>query len=102
LSSPQTTRLQTRSLTITPFRIENESGKKQWELTLIQNNERAKDLPSKVIATSMWRLVYLFLLFVRVYLALCPSYLHPDEIFQGPEPIAGKRRKDTNIRSTWS
>ncbi|KAK5272219.1 alpha 1,2 mannosyltransferase [Exophiala xenobiotica] len=37
----------------------------------------------------MWRLVYLFLLFVRVYLALCPSYLHPDEIFQGPEPIAG-------------
>lgn len=37
----------------------------------------------------MWRLIYLFLLFVRVYLALCPSYLHPDEIFQGPEPIAG-------------
>ncbi|EXJ83746.1 hypothetical protein A1O1_07372 [Capronia coronata CBS 617.96] len=37
----------------------------------------------------MWRLVYLVLLFVRIYLALCPSYLHPDEIFQGPEPIAG-------------
>ncbi|EXJ87624.1 hypothetical protein A1O3_04585 [Capronia epimyces CBS 606.96] len=37
----------------------------------------------------MWRLLYLFLLFVRIYLALCPSYLHPDEIFQGPEPIAG-------------
>ncbi|ETI23644.1 hypothetical protein G647_05446 [Cladophialophora carrionii CBS 160.54] len=37
----------------------------------------------------MWRLLYLFLLIVRVYFALCPSYLHPDEIFQGPEPIAG-------------
>ncbi|KAJ9603425.1 alpha 1,2 mannosyltransferase [Cladophialophora chaetospira] len=37
----------------------------------------------------MWRLLYLFLLCVRVYFALCPSYLHPDEIFQGPEPIAG-------------
>ncbi|KIW20464.1 hypothetical protein PV08_01039 [Exophiala spinifera] len=37
----------------------------------------------------MWRLVYLLLLFVRVYFALRPSYLHPDEIFQGPEPIAG-------------
>lgn len=37
----------------------------------------------------MWRLVYLLLLLVRVYFALCPSYLHPDEIFQGPEPIAG-------------
>jgi hypothetical protein len=37
----------------------------------------------------MWRLLYLFLLFVRVYFALCPSYLHPDEIFQGPEPLAG-------------
>ncbi len=33
----------------------------------------------------------MFLLFVRVYFALCPSYLHPDEIFQGPEPIAGMR-----------
>ncbi|KAL2426500.1 GPI mannosyltransferase 4 [Exophiala dermatitidis] len=37
----------------------------------------------------MWRLVYLFLFFVRIYFALSPSYLHPDEIFQGPEPIAG-------------
>ncbi len=37
----------------------------------------------------MWRLLYLFLLFVRVYFALSPSYLHPDEVFQGPEPIAG-------------
>ncbi|KIX96793.1 uncharacterized protein Z520_07513 [Fonsecaea multimorphosa CBS 102226] len=37
----------------------------------------------------MWRLLYLFLLFIRVYFAVSPSYLHPDEIFQGPEPIAG-------------
>lgn len=37
----------------------------------------------------MWRLIYLALLIVRAYLAFCPTYLHPDEIFQGPEPIAG-------------
>ncbi|OAL30655.1 hypothetical protein AYO20_08617 [Fonsecaea nubica] len=37
----------------------------------------------------MWRLLYLFLLFIRVYFAVSPSYLHPDEIFQGPEPVAG-------------
>jgi hypothetical protein len=38
----------------------------------------------------MWRRVYLFLLLVRLYFALTPSYLHPDENFQGPEVIAGK------------
>ncbi|KIX09891.1 uncharacterized protein Z518_00972 [Rhinocladiella mackenziei CBS 650.93] len=48
----------------------------------------------------MWRLLYLFLLFVRVYFALCPSYLHPDEIFQGPEPIAGYLFPYPNHR-TW-
>ncbi len=36
----------------------------------------------------------MFLLLVRVYFALCPSYLHPDEIFQGPEPIAGMALRD--------
>lgn len=29
------------------------------------------------------------LILVRVYFALSPSYLHPDENFQGPEVIAG-------------
>jgi len=38
----------------------------------------------------MWRRVYLSLLLVRLYFALSPSYLHPDENFQGPEVIAGK------------
>lgn len=38
----------------------------------------------------MWRRTYLLLLLVRVYLALCPSYIHPDENFQGPELFAGK------------
>ncbi|KAK8221062.1 glycosyltransferase family 22 protein [Phyllosticta capitalensis] len=38
----------------------------------------------------MWRRVYLFLLLVRLYFALSPSYLHPDENFQGPEVIAGR------------
>ncbi|KAI5790226.1 Alg9-like mannosyltransferase family-domain-containing protein [Geopyxis carbonaria] len=37
----------------------------------------------------MWRRVYLFLLAVRLYFALQPSYIHPDEHFQGPEVIAG-------------
>jgi hypothetical protein len=38
----------------------------------------------------MWRRAYLFLVLVRLYFALSPSYLHPDENFQGPEVIAGK------------
>jgi len=37
----------------------------------------------------MWRRVYLLLVLVRLYFALSPSYLHPDENFQGPEVIAG-------------
>lgn len=37
----------------------------------------------------MWRRTYLFLILVRLYFALSPSYLHPDENFQGPEVIAG-------------
>ena len=38
----------------------------------------------------MWRRTYLLLLLVRLYFALQPSYLHPDENFQGPEVIAGE------------
>ncbi|KAB2568743.1 GPI mannosyltransferase 4 [Lasiodiplodia theobromae] len=38
----------------------------------------------------MWRRVYLILLLVRLWFALSPSYLHPDENFQGPEVIAGR------------
>ena len=43
----------------------------------------------------MWRrayflLAYFLLIVVRIYFALSPSYLHPDENFQGPEVIAGK------------
>ena len=38
----------------------------------------------------MWTRVYLLLLAVRFYFALSPSYIHPDENFQGPEVIAGK------------
>ena len=29
------------------------------------------------------------LILVRIYFALSPSYLHPDENFQGPEVVAG-------------
>ncbi|KAI9040266.1 glycosylphosphatidylinositol-alpha 1,2 mannosyltransferase smp3 [Aspergillus affinis] len=38
----------------------------------------------------MWRRTYLLLLVIRVYFALSPSYLHPDENFQGPEVVAGR------------
>lgn len=38
----------------------------------------------------MWTRIYLLLLIVRFYFALSPSYIHPDENFQGPEVIAGK------------
>lgn len=38
----------------------------------------------------MWRRTYLLLILVRLYFALSPSYIHPDENFQGPEVIAGK------------
>lgn len=37
----------------------------------------------------MWRRTYFLLILVRIYFALSPSYLHPDENFQGPEVIAG-------------
>jgi hypothetical protein len=38
----------------------------------------------------MWRRTYLTLVLIRLWFALSPSYLHPDENFQGPEVIAGK------------
>ena len=41
----------------------------------------------------MWTRTYLVLLIVRLYLALQPSYIHPDENFQGPEVIAGMSPK---------
>lgn len=37
----------------------------------------------------MWRRTYLLLALIRLWFALSPSYLHPDENFQGPEVIAG-------------
>jgi hypothetical protein len=38
---------------------------------------------------TMWRRTYFLLILVRIYFALSPSYLHPDENFQGPEVVAG-------------
>lgn len=37
----------------------------------------------------MRRSLYLLLVLVRLYFATVPSYIHPDEHFQGPEIIAG-------------
>ncbi|CAI9635521.1 glycosyltransferase family 22 protein [Alternaria burnsii] len=48
----------------------------------------------------MWRRVYFFLILVRIYFALSPSYLHPDENFQGPEVIAG-RVFSYPVHETW-
>ncbi|KAF2668967.1 glycosyltransferase family 22 protein [Microthyrium microscopicum] len=48
----------------------------------------------------MWRRLYLLLLVVRLYFALSPSYLHPDENFQGPEVVAGQVF-DYPVYKTW-
>ncbi|OTB11944.1 glycosyltransferase family 22 protein [Daldinia sp. EC12] len=48
----------------------------------------------------MWRRIYIFLLVVRLWFALKPSYLHPDENFQGPEVIAGQIFSYP-VRLTW-
>ncbi|KAI1456757.1 GPI mannosyltransferase 4 [Annulohypoxylon moriforme] len=48
----------------------------------------------------MWRRTYLLLILVRLGLALSPSYLHPDENFQGPEVIAGQIFSYP-VRLTW-
>ncbi|TFK19879.1 GPI mannosyltransferase 4 [Coprinopsis marcescibilis] len=34
--------------------------------------------------------IYPLLLLIRLFFSLLPSYIHPDEHFQGPEPIAGR------------
>ena len=48
----------------------------------------------------MWTRTYLVLLVVRLYLALQPSYIHPDENFQGPEVIAGMSPKPFGYSSS--
>lgn len=48
----------------------------------------------------MWRRVYLLLILVRLWFAMSPSYLHPDENFQGPEVIAGEVFSYP-VRRTW-
>ncbi|KAK8022003.1 GPI mannosyltransferase 4 [Apiospora rasikravindrae] len=48
----------------------------------------------------MWRRAYLLLVLVRLWFALSPSYLHPDENFQGPEVIAGQIFSYP-VRRTW-
>jgi phosphatidylinositol glycan class Z len=48
----------------------------------------------------MWRRTYLLLALIRLWFALSPSYLHPDENFQGPEVIAGQIFSYP-VRRTW-
>lgn len=45
-----------------------------------------------------YRRTYLLLLLVRLYFAFAPSYIHPDEHFQGPEIIAGMLLITLNLR----
>ncbi|KAK9237975.1 Alg9-like mannosyltransferase family-domain-containing protein [Lipomyces kononenkoae] len=47
-----------------------------------------------------WRLAYLILLIVRFYFTISPSYIHPDEHFQGPEILAGDVF-GWNVTKTW-
>lgn len=49
----------------------------------------------------MWRRTYLLLVLIRLWFALSPSYLHPDENFQGPEVIAGTLMRNTRFLCSW-
>ncbi|EPS38378.1 hypothetical protein H072_7890 [Dactylellina haptotyla CBS 200.50] len=46
------------------------------------------------------RRLYLCLALVRLYLAISPSYIHPDEHFQGPEVVAGEHF-GWKVTRTW-
>ncbi|KAK6353560.1 alpha 1,2 mannosyltransferase [Orbilia brochopaga] len=46
------------------------------------------------------RRLYLCLSLIRLYLALAPSYIHPDEHFQGPEVVAGEHF-GWKVTKTW-
>jgi hypothetical protein len=48
---------------------------------------------------TMWRRLYFLLILVRIYFALSPSYLHPDENFQGPEVIAGIPFSESSLQN---
>ncbi len=54
-----------------------------------QNNVLATLTHANAPSLMMWRRTYLLLILVRLYFAFAPSYIHPDENFQGPEVIAG-------------
>lgn len=43
------------------------------------------------------RILYLMLVLMRIYFALRPSYLHPDEHFQGPEVVAGQYNAPSTV-----
>ncbi|KAH6918028.1 GPI mannosyltransferase 4 [Coprinopsis sp. MPI-PUGE-AT-0042] len=49
---------------------------------------------------TMWKLAYAVLLVARLFFALSPSYIHPDEHFQGPEVVAGELFK-WHSQQTW-
>ncbi|MCJ1285193.1 alpha 1,2 mannosyltransferase [Xylographa opegraphella] len=48
----------------------------------------------------MWTRIYLLFGLVRLYFALSPSYIHPDENFQGPEVVAGESIARSYLFST--
>ena len=60
------------------------------ETPAVNRHAPARTLSIAAPTANMWRRTYFLLILVRIYFALSPSYLHPDENFQGPEVVAGK------------
>lgn len=52
------------------------------------NGFKSRWFPSTFTRSRNWRLVFLLSIIFRTYFSLSPSYIHPDEHFQGPEAIA--------------
>lgn len=65
-----------------------------------ETSEETKYTKNQKSQGKMWRRAYLLLVLVRLWFALSPSYLHPDENFQGPEVIAGQIFSYP-VRRTW-
>ena len=61
-----------------------------FNLITLSTPDALLERPCRQLEGTMWTRTYLILLLVRIYFAVSPSYIHPDENFQGPEVIAGE------------
>ena len=64
------------------------SIKQQFESTTNDGDSFEECLSDPLV--NMWTRIYLLLLVIRFYFAISPSYIHPDENFQGPEIVTGE------------